>query len=366
MQKISQYLYPNRIELLADVATFNVEFTNVYQRNLKIYKGIDNLLTFDIKNADQKRVDLSTLTNIRMHVMDAGGKKLPNSPYTVTPAANQTTTGKGLATVTIPDTDLANLDLQYLKYSITCLKAGADTILYSDTRFGATGVLELAGDVIPFSQQPAREYDTFTAEIDLNGHPTYHSSAIPTKFYEAVPTTSLNFSIGLVNFVGSVWIEGTKKTTINTEAFKGSQYLWSSTYSANVPGNGNITVPTINIGDYQYFRVSYNTPLNNGLGAVFTVTNTGGTYDVKVKTGGTGYAIGSRLKVLGSALGGVDGINDLILTVTNIDASGQTFPSAYAVSSIVTVTWTGTAVGTGTYIVTGTNFSGTVDKVTVS
>ena len=42
MQKISTYLYPNRIELLADLAGFTVEYTNVYQRNIKIYAGIDN------------------------------------------------------------------------------------------------------------------------------------------------------------------------------------------------------------------------------------------------------------------------------------------------------------------------------------
>ena len=64
MQKISTYLYPNRIELLADLAGFTTEYTNVYQRTLKIYNGIDNTLEFDMKNADQKRIDLSTLTNI--------------------------------------------------------------------------------------------------------------------------------------------------------------------------------------------------------------------------------------------------------------------------------------------------------------
>ena len=42
MQKLSSYLYPNRIELLADLAGFSVEYTNVYQRNVKIYNGIDN------------------------------------------------------------------------------------------------------------------------------------------------------------------------------------------------------------------------------------------------------------------------------------------------------------------------------------
>lgn len=249
MQKISQYLYPNRIELLADLATFNVEFTNVYQRNLKIYKGIDNTIEFDVKNADQKRVDLTTLTNLKLNVMDAMGKKLPNSPYTVTATAN-----KGIATVTIPDTDLAALDTQYLKYSVTCLKAGVDTILYADTRFGAVGVLELAGDAIPVTR-PSRVYDTFTAEIDLDGFPISMSSAIPTTFYEATKTNTLTFEIHYTGFKGKIWIEGTTNTTINAEAFKPVVKLHE--FSELLSATTGTFTQMMTVGDYKYFRVRY-------------------------------------------------------------------------------------------------------------
>ena len=81
MRKISSYLYPNRIELLANVAGFTTEYTNVYQRTVKIYKGVDNVIEFDIKNADQKRIDLSenpVLTDLYLNVMDAQGNALPN------------------------------------------------------------------------------------------------------------------------------------------------------------------------------------------------------------------------------------------------------------------------------------------------
>ena len=79
MQKIQSYLYTNRIQLLADVAGFTTEYTNVYQKTVKIYNGVDNVLEFDIKNADQKRIDLSTLSNIELNVMaphDCGSTRL--------------------------------------------------------------------------------------------------------------------------------------------------------------------------------------------------------------------------------------------------------------------------------------------------
>lgn len=357
MRKISSYLYPNRIQLLADLAAFNVEYNNVYQRNVKIYNGIDNTIEFDIKNADQKRIDLTTLSNIEMNVMDASGQALPNSPYAVTPTAL-----KGIATATIPEGDLTDLTDQYLRYSVTAVKDGADVILYADTRFGMAGTIELIGNAMP-TIKDERIYDTFTAEIDLNGVPTWHTSAIPAKFYEAVPTETLSFDASLKGFTGSIWLEGTKKGTISPEAFKGTPYIDSYTFdnftgiwtSANVP-----------VGDYQYFRVSYSTPTANGVGASFRVFLENGTYRVELRAGGTGYAARSQIKVLGSTVGGVDGINDIIITVEGVEGVGSQYVSSYTISSIAAISWTGTApAGNGTYIVTGTNITGTVDKVTV-
>lgn len=361
MQKISTYLYPNRIQLLADLAGFTTEYTNVYQRTIKIYNGIDNTIEFDIKNADQKRIDLATLSNIELNVMDASGQGLPNSPYAVTPMDQ--TTLKGLATVTIPLDDLLDLSDQYFTYSVTAAKNGNDIMLYADSRFGALGKIELIGNAMPTFRDD-RIYNTYTAEIDLKGIPTYHTSAIPAKFYEATPTETLSFDVALRGFTGSVWVEATKNTTINAEAFKGSQYLDSHTFT---DFTGIWSSPDMNIGQYQYFRVSYTTPTMNGVGASFKVDVASGNYSVTVRSGGTGYAVTSRIKVLGSTVGGVDGVNDLIITVTGVDASSAGFTSSYAVSSVTSITTTGTAAaGTGTYIVTGTNITGTVDSVTVS
>jgi len=361
MRKISSYLYPNRIELLADLAAFTVEYQPVYQRIVKIYNGIDNTIEFDIKNADQKRIDLNTVSNIEMNVMDAGGQALPNSPYTVTPTAL-----KGIATVTIPQEDLTDLSSQFFKYSVSCVKDGQDVLLYADSQFGAVGTIELVGSAMP-TFRDERVYESFTGEIDLKGTPTYHSSAIPAKFYEATPTTTLDFNIELSGFVGSVWIAATKKTTISVDSFKNADFVWSATYSTAAPGNTPPSIPTINISDYQYFRVSYTTPTANGIGAQFTVTNNNGVYEVVLKSGGTNYSVGSQLKVLGSVLGGTDVINDLIISVTAIDAASAGYISSYVTSSIVSFTTSGTAgLGTGTYIVTTTNVSGKVDKVTVS
>jgi hypothetical protein len=135
----------------------------------------------------------------------------------------------------------------------------------------------------------------------------------------------------------------------------------------DLPKTGIISFTDIPVADYKYFRISYSTPLSNGLGAIFDVVNNNNTYDVTVRFGGTGYAAGSQMKILGSVLGGIDGINDLIITVTAIDASSNGFTSSYTRASITAITTSGTAAdGNGTYVASATNITGNVDSITVS
>ena len=371
MRKISSYLYPNRVQLLADLAGFNVEYTNVYQRTVKIYRGVDNVIEFDIKNADQKRLELLTspiITDLSMNVMDAAGNPLPNSPYTITPSE----TLKGIATAVIPMGDVADLNHQFLKYSVTATKDSSTIPLYADSRFGALGTIELVGDAVP-PEAPISKvltYNSFTAEIDLKGIPTYHSSAIPVKYYEAVPSTNFSFAVDLIGFTGSVWIETTNKSTINLEAFKNvSNYLVSETFD-NYTGTWSPDTIDTSGTDYQYLRVSYTSPVLIGIGASFLVTLNNGSYEVSIRSGGTGYGLGSHILVPGDLIGGTAGINDLMIVVNGLEGSSGLVPygpSSYTVGAITHITWSGTAVdGEATFVVTGKNVTGTVDKITVT
>lgn len=360
MQKISSYLYPNRVQLLADLTTFNVEYTSVYQRIVKIYNGIDNTIEFDIKNADQKRIDLSSIDEIKMNVMDAMGNALPNSPYDVIP-----TTMRGIASVTIPSDDLVDIDSQYLKYSVTGLRDNAELLLYCDTYFDAVGTLEVVESAIPIVRKD-RTYTDFIAEIDLQGNPLYHSSSITSKFYEAVKTTHMTFGINVTNFIGSVWIDATTADTVSVESFRAAGKPFGAWVRTHDDGPFTGTIPfgsNIPVGDYSYFRVSYKTPSINGYGASFNVTRNNGEYTITISEGGTGYSPGSMIKVAGSQLGGIDGVNDLVITVNGIQSMG----SSYTINGVISATGIGTAAdGTGTYLVSGINYSGILDKVVVS
>ena len=275
MQKISTYLYPNRIELLANLAGFTVEYTNVYQRNIKIYNGIDNTLEFDIKNPDQKRIDLSTLANLELNIMDIQGNSLPNSPYTVTPL-NQTTK-KGLASVTIPQDDLVDLDPQFLQFSVSALKDGKDIILYGDTRFGAVGKMELVGNAMPTFRNE-QVITSFFSDMSYNTieSENFHSSAIPVRFYEAVPTTVAAIEFKFDSLEAEVVVEATTDASISSESFPtlglrsspdgtGPAYRRGTVIDRFSVTTANTTIINnySNLGEYTYLRISYHRTYGN-------------------------------------------------------------------------------------------------------
>jgi len=294
MRKISSYLYSNRIELLADLAGFTVENRVVYQRTVKIYKGVDNVLEFDIKNADQKRLELvtsPTITAIHLNIMDHEGNKLPNSPYTVTPSAL-----KGIATVTIPANDLLTIDHQYLRYSVTATK-GSNTIpLYADTQFGAVGTMELVSDAMPTTRK-SQVLDTFHADLSYSSliNEYMHSSPVLIKFYEAIPTTTAQLILSFNQLQGTVYIEATNDATISNESFPASGNPQTNPDGSKPAYRRGTVIDTFNVStsdvsatkvytgldQYTYLRVSFlreSVPVNGawlpGTGSVTKVVVT--------------------------------------------------------------------------------------------
>ena len=82
--------------------------------------------------------------------------------------------------------------------------------------------------------------------------------------------------------------------------------------------------------NFEFFENNINvidggpTTVREGSGAIFEIQDLGdGTYNSSdVISGGINYLPGHKIKILGSALGGVDGVNDCIITVTSVDSEG--------------------------------------------
>ena len=137
MQKISSYLYSNRISVVADLASYSVEWKPVYQRNIKIFKGMKNTIEFDVRNADQKRININSY-DLKCLIMDNNSQEVLT--LDVDPVPNTT----GLATMTVYAQDIAYLNPQFLKYTLYFIDGDENkTPLYADTQVGVSGVIEL-------------------------------------------------------------------------------------------------------------------------------------------------------------------------------------------------------------------------------
>ena len=84
-----------------------------------------------------------------------------------------------------------------------------------------------------------------------------------------------------------------------------------------------------------YSTVTTTNVTGTGVSSTFNVTRSGTVYSVTRASGGSGYAIGNIIKVLGSSLGGISPANDLIITVTGV-SGGAINPNGF--------TWAGTSV----------------------
>ena len=83
MQLTYRYLATNKSVLIADLTNNITEYRPVYQRTMKVYRGIDNVLTFEIKNSDQKPVSILNTYTPKFVMFEAKNKMIVESDVTI-------------------------------------------------------------------------------------------------------------------------------------------------------------------------------------------------------------------------------------------------------------------------------------------
>ena len=108
MQLVSRYLATNHSVVVTDGFAGNVEYKKVYQRNIKVAKGIDNVITFEVKNSDHK--PLSILNTYTPYVEVFTEDNVLLKRYTGTIKETSTPNYKGMFTINITDNDTLNFE----------------------------------------------------------------------------------------------------------------------------------------------------------------------------------------------------------------------------------------------------------------
>ncbi len=262
MQKISSYLYSNRISVVADLASYPTEWKIVYQRRIKLFKGFKNVIEFDVRNADQKKIDILNY-NIKMLVLDNFNTEVLIKD--LTPILNS----PGLATVTIDAEDISYIKPQFLKYTLYILNNdGSKTLIYSDSQFGASGQIDLLDTATTATPVP-KIIDTFNY-VNNDGllnptNVTYTSEAV-----EVNPRNDLNenHSINLEFYPNLLDAEVLVQVTTDAVVHAFTDWKTIETFTLT-PSTATIVKAYQEIEDYSnnigWLRISY-TPTSTNTG----------------------------------------------------------------------------------------------------
>src|SRR6056300_1349989 len=98
MQLVPRYLVSNTTTAVVDMAGFITEYRPVYNRQLQVYKGIDNVLDFRLLNADQKSVDVTSYTP-KFVAFDETGQMILEKDCTILDDGSTTARGKFSVTI---------------------------------------------------------------------------------------------------------------------------------------------------------------------------------------------------------------------------------------------------------------------------
>ena len=345
MQKISFYLVPNRIKVTTDVAGFNTELRQVYQRKIKLYKGIDNTIEFEVKNADNRKDNVNGY-EVVVKFFDA----LRKNVFTVTglPIAGK----PGLMSIVVTADLIDKLDPQILTLVAFLRNESGEKMLYSDADFN----LSLNAEVFDGYNEPVEfveELTVFSWQFDRKRFVSEIGNFGTTinDDYSTAPQRAM-----------SVSFEGDYEDIIEVYATKDKSTdptgRWVRLEDWNVTDEPTKTYE----GDYRYVRFMHGGP-GPGYGAFFNITVSEGVYElVSVIHRGQNYRPGDQVTIKGSRLGGDDGVNDLTITIGAINE--------YPLGSInsTSLTWSGTATGTGYFRnvqASITNSASSIDKIII-
>ena len=198
MQLTPRYLSTNKAIIIADLANNITEFKPVYQRKLQVYKGIDNLLTFEIKNPDQKPLSILNTYTPKFVAFDENNNLVIEHDGNV--LETSTPSRKGQFEINVTENDLLDLKSQYLTYNIYLIKTADLTkvLTYANTHYNAKGNIFVSAEAFPgpsttytIKTFTETDYDSdvfvsesITADPAKNGNEALHSAAFYTTDFE--------------------------------------------------------------------------------------------------------------------------------------------------------------------------------------
>ena len=260
MQLISVYLYPNKIDVFTNtLAAWQPErYRRVYNRNLKIHRGVDNRIDLQVRNSDQKAQAVTNLYLV-FNLVNRESKELILQKDCVIQNVLE-----GKAYVILSNTELAEIESGFYQYSIVSETrelngdthtVSARTPLYIDSQYGAFSPIEITGDVFgePVDSLRVKDFKNYQP-YDPGTTLYYISGIINAQPQYGTPESLHTFQINMTDYIGDITIQGSQSAGGNPE-----RWVDLETISAMQDPvlYQNIT------GKFNWFRIKYVPDLSN-------------------------------------------------------------------------------------------------------
>lgn len=355
MQLNSVYLYPNKVDVFTNLGTWKTErYRRVYNRNLKVFRSVDNRIDFQVRNSDEKATSVeNSYIVFKLTAVDTQELIIEKDC-----SIQSSTTGK--VYINLSEAEVRELDLGFYSYSLTQetrtyidtnnYTVIAKTPLYVDAQYEISGLIEVRGDAggILRPSIVVNKFEYVNPATTGYTDPAYYFSSIINANPETSTGNSLHtLQMYMNNFTGTVTVQGSLSEG-------GDPHVWSDVAVRQYEGS---YLEYINVtGKWNWLRLKYQPTSPNSI-ASFTVQQTIlGNYIVNIGNKGRAYSQGQQLTILGSNLGGESPANNVTITVTNTDTMG----------GITGFTYTGVSYnGVRTYTLSPDQNinSGTIDKI---
>ncbi len=221
-------------------AYFDRRWQPVYAKNLKINRGVDNVLLFEFINQDQKPVNISGST-FTFRVISQNGGALLLAKELVTLNAG---TGRAKVTITAEETDA--FEAQPANYSLERSSGVLDEPVFVDAYAGARGFVDIVDSVFPAFTASK----TLTIPSQAPTGNTYYSSSLWTNGQRLT-----TFQVDTLSLNGNLSVQGA--TTTDNEWYEiPFEYLSNSATVSNLVFSGSTAKFGINVEGYHpYIRL---------------------------------------------------------------------------------------------------------------
>ncbi len=255
MQTVSRYLLDNVVIVYS--SGYHGRNSMVYDRRLKLYKGVSNPLTFTFKNEDQKAQDITSKT-FEFNLIDSETKQSVVTRNLTILDDGSTVSTKGTASVTITEGDLLTLDAKFYNYAIREVAANnTRTVTFADSFYNAAGTIEVLDGAYPdfLDSTEINNFTSTTGPLDKT------SGAI-----DANPGINNNvalhtIAVYTISFSGSLRIQGTMVSTpSDTDYFN----ITATDESSTITFSSSTAVTYYNFtGVYENVRFSWSNDSGN-------------------------------------------------------------------------------------------------------